>query len=122
MAEAKRVKAKAPEAVPPAKEIAQALEERLAEEIRMYDVSGALHWTQAVVVASAQNRIHLGTIRTDLSKWLKAKGITVKPEGEETDTEWVLFDLGPVVVHLLTPKGRDYWDLDHLWEECPRIT
>ena len=102
-------------------EVARFLEENLAEEVRLVDVRGGVDWTEAFVLATAQNRVHLGTLREALRKWLKIRGILAIPEGQSPETEWVLLDLGAMVVHILTPAARDRWDLDGLCEDFPTI-
>ena len=118
---AKATKKRADEALELAKATAVFLEESLAEEIVLLDVHELLGWTRFMILASAQNRIHLGTLRKATAKWVKGRGIPIRPEGQDPETDWVLLDLGPVVVHILTTTGRDYWDLDHLFEEAPRV-
>lgn len=113
---------RAEEALALARDTARHLKENLAEEIVILDVHESLGWTRYMILASAQNRTHLATLRKEAAKWVKGRGISTRPEGQDAETDWVLLDLGPVVAHVLTTTGRDYWDLDHLFEGAPRVT
>ena len=122
MVRRKSAKREAADALALARETIAFLTESLAEEIVLLDVHETLGWTHYMVLASAQNRIHLGTLRKAATKWFKGKGVLLRPEGQDAETDWVLLDLGSVVVQMLTTTGRDYWDLDHLFEEAPKVS
>ena len=121
MVRRKSAKREAADALALARETIAFLTESLAEEIVLLDVHETLGWTHYMVLASAQNRIHLGTLRKAATKWFKGKGVLLRPEGQDAETDWVLLDLGSVVVQMLT-TSRDYWDLDHLFEEAPKVS
>ncbi|MBC8515020.1 ribosome silencing factor [bacterium] len=101
--------------------VARFLLEELAEEVVLFEVKEGLSWTDAFVLATAQNRVHLGTLRASVKKWGKTEGLFAVPEGQSPETEWSLLDLGSVVVHLLTPAARDRWDLDALFADYPKV-
>ena len=54
-------------------------------------------------------------------KGLPKAEIQGEMEGDETG-RWILLDLGEVVVHLFQEEAREYYDLDHLWADAPRLT
>lgn len=73
------------------------------------------------VVLTGLNRPHVKAIHQELHVRLKAAGETYsKAEGADIGW-WVLLDYGDVVVHILQPEARAYYDLDHLYEGCETL-
>lgn len=73
------------------------------------------------VVVSGTSRPHIKALFNELHVRLKAAGEKHRPvEGDELGW-WVLLDYGDVVVHLMQPEARDYYDLEHLYSDCPRL-
>ena len=73
------------------------------------------------VIVSGQSRPQIKAIGQDLRARLKAAGV-VPARIEGTDLGWwVLMDYGDVIVHLMQPESREYYDLDGLYGECKEI-
>ncbi len=100
------------------KKISLMLLDELAEEIKLINVEKKITWTKNFIIATAQNKTHLKTLRENVRKWLKDNGLNVTPEGSESESEWSLLDLGDTIIHLMTPTARDYWDIDGLVQDC----
>ncbi|SIS45252.1 ribosome silencing factor [Neptunomonas antarctica] len=92
-----------------------ALEDVKARDIEVIDVRGKSSITSYMVVASGTSKRHVVSLAHAVSD--KVKEVGIQPLGTEgqTDGEWVLVDLGEVVVHVLMPDARSYYDLEHLW-------
>ena len=70
------------------------------------------------VVVTGLNRPHVKAIHQELHVRLKAAGETYrKAEGADV-CWWVVLDYGDVVVHVLQPEAREYYDLDRLYGDC----
>lgn len=79
------------------------------------DVSEITDVMDYLVIASGSSNRHVKSLANNVS--LEAKKGGVRPlgiEGEKTG-EWVLVDLGDVVVHVMLPATRDFYDLERLW-------
>ncbi|MBG98270.1 ribosome silencing factor [bacterium] len=101
------------------KEISLMLVEELAEEVKLINVEKKITWTKNFIIATAQNKTHLRTLRENAKIWLKKNGFNgIIPEGSKAESEWTLLDLGDTIIHLMTPAARDYWDIDGLVEGC----
>ena len=73
------------------------------------------------VVATGQNRTHVRALYNVLHVRLKSAGERHRPvEGADLGW-WIVLDFGDVVVHLLQQDARNYYDLDHLYGDCPRL-
>lgn len=73
------------------------------------------------VVVTGLNRPHVKAMHQELHVRLKAAGETYrKAEGADV-CWWLVLDYGDVVVHLLQPEAREYYDLDRLYGECEQL-
>ncbi|MES2605952.1 MAG: ribosome silencing factor [Pseudomonadota bacterium] len=74
-----------------------------------------------LVVTGTSNR-HVRSIADEVEKRCKAKGIDIRGmEGQDT-AEWVLLDLGDVILHVMQASTRKLYDLETLWKMSPPST
>jgi ribosome-associated protein len=100
---------------------AQLVEARKAESIEVIQVGERLKVADYFVVASGTSRAHVKALFDELHVRLKAAGIQHRPaEGQELGW-WIVLDYGDVVVHLLQPEARSYYDIERLYGDCPRL-
>ena len=95
--------------------VIQALEDMKGQQIRVLDVRGKTPLTDFMVIASGTSNRHVKALADTVA--IKAKESGVQPlgiEGEEGQ-EWVLVDLNDVIVHVMLPKVRDFYNLEKLW-------
>ncbi|MEN1926942.1 ribosome silencing factor [Luteimonas sp. MJ293] len=92
-----------------------ALEELKAKEVTELDVRGKTSVCDFMVVASGTSSRHVKSIADEVVR--QAKVLDVRPLGVEgqTEAEWVLVDLGDVVVHVMLPRVREFYALERLW-------
>jgi ribosome-associated protein len=94
-----------------------ALEELKAAQVEQLDVSRIASFTDYMIFASGSSRRHVSAIAESVVEAAKAAGQPpVGVEGEDVG-EWVLVDLGDVVVHVMLPDIREYYELEKLWGE-----
>lgn len=91
------------------------LEDLKAEDILVLDVKDKTTVTDWIVVASGSSSRHVKSIANSVMAAAKeAGGNPLGCEGQE-DGEWVLVDLGDVIVHVMQRQAREYYDLESLW-------
>ena len=97
------------------KVIVEALEDLKAINTVCLDVSGLTDVMDHMIIASGTSSRHVKSLATNVS--VEAKKVDVPPIGiEGADVgEWVLVDFGDVVVHVMLPATRDFYDLERLW-------
>lgn len=99
--------------------IVDALEDVKAQDIRIFDTGRLTSLFDRVVVASGtsnrQTRALAASVR---DKVKEAGGFVISVEGEDTG-EWVLVDAGDVVVHIMQPAIRQYYNLEEIWGGKP---
>lgn len=91
------------------------LEEMKAQDIVSLDVRKLTDVTDVMVVCSATSSRHAKSIADFLVSQAKAQNIPpIGVEGEEF-AEWILVDLGDVIVHIMLPSAREFYSLEKLW-------
>ena len=96
--------------------VTAALEDFKAIDIQLIDVSGQNPLTDMFVIASGSSVRHIKSMADNLVVKVKEAGI--QPLGVEGDrqAEWVLVDLNDIIVHLMLPQTRAFYNLEKLWE------
>jgi ribosome-associated protein len=86
------------------------------------EVGEVLAITDAFVITSGRNTRQVKTIAEEVEARLKADGgiSPLRVEGLG-DTQWVLLDYGDLVVHVFLDETREYYDLERLWSDAPRL-
>lgn len=100
--------------------VVEALENLKAENIQVLDVKNITLITDYMIVATGNSNRHTQAIASNLLDEIKKKNptspIVVGVEGEK-DGEWILLDLGDVVVHVMLARVRDFYRLEKLWAD-----
>ncbi|MBB5018389.1 ribosome-associated protein [Chitinivorax tropicus] len=92
-----------------------ALEDVKAKDIVVLDVSKLTSMFEWLVVASGDSNRQVKALANNVREEIKeAGGEVLSVEGEQSG-EWVLVDLGSIVVHVMQPAVRDYYNLEALW-------
>ena len=107
------------------KTVINALESVKAREIENFDVKHLTTMFDRVIIASADSARQAKALVNHLREDLRAVGGTVQGVEGEASGEWVLIDLGDIVVHILQPAMREHYKLEELWNQpkprAPRI-
>ena len=102
---------------------AQAAADKKAENIVILDVADQLVITDAFLLASAPNERQVTAIVDAIEEsllQLPEKAKPVRREGERAG-RWVLLDYVDIVVHVQHNEEREFYALDKLWKDCPRV-
>ncbi|MFG0721725.1 ribosome silencing factor [Pseudomonas sp. GLN_6] len=93
-----------------------ALEEIKAQDITTIDVRGKTSITDFMLIASGTSSRHVKSLVDNVLEKAKEQG--VRPLGSEglDSGEWALLDLGDIVVHVMLPTARQFYDLERLWQ------
>jgi ribosome silencing factor RsfS/YbeB/iojap len=95
--------------------VINALEDLKARETREIDVRGKTSVTDLIVITSGTSTRHVRSIADEVVKSAKKAGLPpIGVEGER-EAEWVLVDLGDIVVHVMLPRTREFYGLERLW-------
>lgn len=101
--------------------VVNALEEVKAQDISVIDVRDRTSVTDFMVIASGTSSRHVRSLADSVITEVKAKGIrAANVEGGEA-SDWLLVDLGDVVLHVMMPATREFYDLERLWRDAPGL-
>lgn len=100
---------------------ASAASSKQASEIVILDVHDLIVITDYFVLATGSSDRQVKTIVEEVEKALRELGRKpVRREGQ-TEARWVLLDYVDVVVHVFAPEEREYYSLERLWADAPRL-
>lgn len=115
----KRLRPPEERALPLQNLVTAALDDMKAVNVRVLDVRGLTDIVDTMVIASGNSDRHVRSIAERVVQKAKAAGL--RPLGTEgaRDGEWVLVDLQDVLVHVMLPRVREFYALEHLWDGGP---
>jgi ribosome-associated protein len=100
--------------------VVEALEEKKAKDILALDVRNITSLFDYVVIASGDSNRQTRALARNVQDRLKELGAKIYGvEGEQTG-EWVLVDFGDIVVHVMQPTVRQYYNLEELWASAKK--
>ncbi len=95
--------------------IVAALEEVKAVDIKILDVRDISSFTDLMIIASGTSTRHVKALSDKVIEHGKKSGLRPLGIEGERDAEWVLVDFGDIVVHVMHPQIRDFYNLEKLW-------
>ncbi|MCX7202802.1 MAG: ribosome silencing factor [Burkholderiales bacterium] len=99
--------------------VVDALEDVKAQDIKVFDTTSLTGLFDRVVVVSATSNRQSRALAASVRDKVKERGgDVISVEGEDTG-EWVLVDLGDIVVHIMQPAVRTYYNLEEIWGGKP---
>lgn len=104
-------------------EIAQMMEDGKGQDVAVIDVSKLNSWTDFFIIVTVTSSAHWQGLFKQIKDYVKVNDMEIHipnrkiPNGDD----WNLIDIGPVVVHLMSPAAREFYDLEKLWYNGERI-
>lgn len=95
--------------------VVEALEDVKGRDIVVFNVARQSAYFERVVIASGDSNRQVNALATHVQETLKALGAKVVGIEGRRNGEWVLVDLGDIVVHVMHPAVRSYYNLEELW-------
>ena len=95
--------------------IVSALEDLKAHNIQVLDVTSLTSITDIMIIASGRSNRQVKALSDKVQEKVKQAGIQVRGVEGEQDAEWILVDVGDVIVHIMQPATRTYYQLEKLW-------
>ena len=95
--------------------VVKALEDVKGRDIVVFNVARQSAYFERVVIASGDSNRQVNALATHVHEKLKALGAKVLGVEGRRNGEWVLVDLGDIVVHVMHPAVRSFYNLEELW-------
>ena len=99
----------------------EAASDKLSSNIVLLDTRGENRFADFFVICSADTPRQIRAIQEEIEHALKALGILPHHNEGTADSGWLLMDYGEMVVHIFSASLREYYQLDHLWEEASTL-
>jgi len=98
--------------------VVDAIDDIKGFDITVMDVTKLTSMTSYMIVASANSSRQAKAIADNVREKLKEKGFGIRGTEGDKSGEWVLVDLDDIVVHIMIPATRAYYNLEQLWGEA----
>ena len=100
----------------------EAAQAKKAEDIAVLDLQEVASFTNTFVICNGLNPRQNQAISDEVARLLKLEG--VRPYGIEgyQQAEWILMDYGDFIVHIFSPRARNYYELERLWKTARRVS
>lgn len=96
--------------------VINALEDLKAQDITVLNISKVSSFADYMLISTGTSKQHVRSIASHVYQTAKhGEGNVLGIEGQETG-EWVLIDLGNIIVHVMLQSARDYYQLEKLWD------
>ena len=103
--------------------VVEALEDVKGRDIRVFNTARLPSMFERVVIASGDSNRQVKALSDRVQERVRDSGGRVYGVEGEAAGEWVLVDLGDVVVHIMHPTVRDFYNLEEIWGGTPvRLT
>ncbi len=106
-----------------AKKLGTLIADHKGDGVMVLDVRGRNSWADFFVIATVSSSTHSKGLQRHVHEALKELGLAVRPTRRKSadGEDWTLIDLGDIVVHLMTPPARAFYDLEKLWFGAPDL-
>ena len=100
----------------------RAAESKKATDIKVLDLTGITSFADFFVICTGSNTRQVQAITDEVGMQMKqqARELPLSLEGYH-QAEWVLLDYGDLLVHVFSPKAREYYDLERLWRSAKHV-
>jgi len=95
--------------------VVEALEDVKGRDIVVFNVAAQTAYFERVVIASGDSNRQVNALASHVQEKLKSLGANVVGVEGRRNGEWVLVDLGDIVVHVMHPAIRSHYNLEELW-------
>ena len=97
------------------KQVLTALDELKAKDVHEIDVRGKTSIADILVIASGTSTRHVKSLADEVVRFAKKAGMFPLGVEGQREAEWVLVDLGDIIVHVMLPRIREFYGLERLW-------
>lgn len=101
---------------------AETANDKKAKDTIILDIRGLSVIADYFVICSGNSETQVQAIASEIKDKMNEYGVEVKGTEGLDQARWVLLDLGDVVVHIFHKEERDFYRLERLWADAPRIT
>lgn len=97
------------------RQVLAALDELKAKDVHEIDVRGKTSIADILIIASGTSTRHVKSLADEVVRFVKKAGMMPLGVEGQREAEWVLVDLGDIIVHVMLPRIREFYGLERLW-------
>ncbi|MDX1802206.1 MAG: ribosome silencing factor [Marinobacter sp.] len=101
--------------------VVHALEDVKAQDLSVIDVRDRTSVTDYMILASGTSNRHVRSLADSVVTDARENGVRVANIEGANASDWILVDLGDIVVHVMMPATREFYDLERLWRDAPVV-
>ena len=109
------------EALASARRVVELAADKKAADIVLLEVAALTTVADYFVICSGSSERQLGAVADGIVEGLKGDGTRLVAREGAPGSHWLLLDFGAVIVHVMAPPERDYYQLERLWSEAPLL-
>ena len=98
-----------------------AASDKKASDILLLDIREVTTFADYFVICSGSNRRQIQAIAEAIDEQLGSQGANLLHREGIAETGWILLDFGDIIIHILGPKEREYYDLERLWSGAKTV-
>ena len=99
--------------------VVSALEDMKGKEIEVLNTAKLTALFERMIIVSGTSSRHVKSLAQSVQEKVREAGGSVNSVEGEDNGEWVLVDLGDIIVHVMQPMVRTYYNLEELWQTTP---
>jgi ribosome-associated protein len=100
----------------------RAAESKKATDIKVLDLTGVTTFADYFVICNGSNARQIQAISDEIGMQIKRQAHELPKSVEGyNQAEWVLADYGDLLIHIFSPKAREYYDLERLWRSAKNV-
>jgi ribosome-associated protein len=107
---------------PQLREAIRAAQDRKALDMRVLEMEGICSFTSNFLICSGTSTRHTQAICDGIVETLKKSGYAPTHVEGYSQAEWILVDCLHFIVHIFVERAREFYDLERLWKNAPRLT
>jgi ribosome-associated protein len=100
---------------------AKAADNKKAENTIVLDIRGLSVFADYFVITSGRSKTQVQSIADEIKEKLQEAGIEIKGTEGYADADWVLIDVGDVVIHVFHTEEREFYKLERLWKDAEML-
>ena len=97
------------------------LEDMKGQQIVVLDIKKISSFADYMIVVTGTSNRHVKSMADEVQKRCKDAGVEVRGMEGQLQSEWILLDLGDVIVHIMQAATRKLYDLESLWNMSPPV-
>jgi len=104
-----------------ARDIAEIASDKLAGDITLLDISGVCDFADYFVIVSGDSPRQLTAIADEIVQHLKKSDVQPLRREGSAGSGWMLIDYGDIIVHVFSPREREYYNLEQMWSAAKQV-